>query len=784
MRSKRLFSGVTSQSSWVMTVVASSLITMVHAIPAAAQAPSVGFVSPAGGQRGTTVYVTVNGGNLVGTSAVWTDLPITATVPADIANNGREAGKVVVRVQIPPDATVGIGGLLVVTPKGISNLRLFMIDDLQPITETGANKTLAQAQRIELPCVVTGTMEAESWDFYRFTVQAGQRVTAEVVARRLGSKLDPQIRLLDLSGKELGYADDTGGLGQDCRLTHTFARAGDYVLELRDVRYQGGADFIYRLRVGDFPTATLPFPLAGKRGTKVQVLATVPGTEGIPPVEVTVPDQPFTAVVPIEVRSPTGGKVEPLTLQLSTTDETVEQEPNDDAASATRFVIPRGLNGRLDKPGDIDRFVFSARKDERIVFETVSRPLGSPADLFMTIQNVQGQEIASNDDSGKDDARIDFKAPADGDYTLSVWDLNYRGGSEFVYRIRAQPFQPGFRLLVRQLDAQKTAIDKMDVPQGAAAMLLVRPVRVEYNGPIALSVEGLPPGLTASQTVIGTGQGDTILTVSAAEGAALGGARVRVIGTAEINGQKVVEDADCSEILSTSLANLPWPPRNLTSALGMAVTEKPFFTLDTKLDGPDLGRGTALSLTVTAKRADDFKDPITLAIQGLPPNIDLGNKPIEKDQNQTQVTLTAKNNAPLGVHSIVITGTGKRGDQQIVVAASALNLDLRMPIDLTLDPAGGKLPLNGKLKVKAKVNRLLGFKPPVELELKNLPKGVTAPKVTVPEGGTEVEIELTAAADAATGLINNLSLVGTTNVAGENQTVTSPNTTLEVTAQN
>ena len=756
-----------------------------------AQAPSVTFLSPSGGQRGTTVDVTINGAGLAGATAIWTDLPITATVPQDIANNGKEPAKVVVRVQIPADTIAGIGGLRVVTPKGISNLRLFMIDDLQPVAKNGANKTPALAQKLELPCVVSGTMEAESWDYYRFSVQAGQRLTIEAVARRLGSKMDPQIKLMDLSGKELAFADDTEGLGSDSRLSYTFPRAGDYLVEIRDVKYAGGADFVYRLRVGDFPAATLPFPLGGKRGTKVQVIATGQGTEAIPPLDVTVPDNPNAAVAPIEVRSPTGGKVEPLTFQPSSIDETIEKEPNDEVASATRFTVPQILNGRFDKPGDVDRFVFTAKKDERIIFETLSRQLGSPADVFLTIQNAQGQELASADDStpwsfpaaaNKDDARLEFKVPADGDYTVSLWDLNKRGGSEFVYRIRVVPFEPGFKLLARQLDAQKTSIDKMDVPQGSAAMLLVRPVRVEYAGPIALSVDGLPPGLTASSTVIGPGQTDTVITVNAAEGAALSGAQVRIVGTADINGKKVVEYADCSEMLSTGLANMPWPPSNLTSKLALAVAEKPFFTLEAKLDAPALGRGTALPITITAKRADDFKDPITLAIQGLPANVDFGNKPVDKDQNQAQITLTSKNNAPLGVHSIAITGTGKRGDQTITVVAPALNLDLRMPIELSLDTAGGKLAVNGKLKMKAKVNRVLGFKPPVEVELKNLPKGVTAPKVTVPEGAAEVEIELTAAADAAIGAINNLSLVGTTNVAGENQSVTAANAALEVVA--
>jgi hypothetical protein len=363
-----------------------------------------------------------------------------------------------------------------------------------------------------------------------------------------------------------------------------------------------------------------------------------------------------------------------------------------------------------------------------------------------------------------------------------MWDLNKRGGNEFVYRVRVAPFESGFRLLARQLDAQRTSIDKMDVPQGAAAMLLVRPVRIEYTGPIHLSVDGLPEGLSASSTVVGSGQTDTVITVTAAEGAVLGAAHVRVVGTAEIAGKKVVEYADCSEILSAGLANMPWPPRNLTNRIALSVTERPFFTIEAKLDAPALGRGTTLPITVTAKRAEGFTDPITLAIQGLPPNVDFGNKPIDKEQSQVQITLTSKQNTPLGVHSVVVTGTGKRGDQQITVVAPAMNLTVRMPIDLSIDTAGGKVPLNGKLKVKGKVTRLLGFNAPVELELKNLPKGVTAPKVTVPEGGVEAEIELTVAADAAVGAINNLSLVGTIKVGSENQTVTAANANLDVVA--
>jgi hypothetical protein len=742
-----------------------------------AQAPTLSVLNPSGGQRGGTVDVTVSGANLVGAHAIWTNLPATASIPADLPNNGKDAGRVVVRLQIPADAPVGIGGLRIATAQGISNLRLFAIDDIPSAAEKEPNNTRDQAQTIAPNSVATGTMEAENWDFYKFTAAAGQKLSIEVVARRLGSALDPQIRLLDATGRDLAYADDTEGLGQDCRLYYTFDRAGDYTIELRDVRFQGGEAAFYRLRLGEFPAAALPLPMAGKRGSKALVTPKGPGTEQSPPIEVAVSTESAVAEVPVQAKSVHSGRVVPLALRADVLDELVEREPNDEPAAATRFQVPQGVNGCFDKPGDADRYVFSAKKDQRILFETTSRRAGSPADLFLVIQNAQGQELAAVDDSDKDDARIDFKVPADGDYQLVAWDLSRRGGADYVYRVRVTPFEPGFRLLARQLDQNKTAIDKMDVPRGAAALLLVRPVRIEYGGPIALSIDGLGAGLTASPTTIGTGQADTIMTVHATEGASLGAARVRVVGTAEINGQKRTAYADVSEALSAALNNLPFPPANLNHELALCVAEKPFFTLEVKPDGPALGRATALTIAVSAKRAADFKDPITLALQGVPANVDVAAPAIDKEKNEAKITLTAKNNAVLGVHSIAVTGTGKLGNAQITVAAPAINLDLRMPFELALDPAGGKVAQNNKLKLKAKVTRLAGFKAPIALELKNLPKGVTAPKVTIPEGGNEVEIELAAAADATVGPAATVNLAGT---AGDNLSATSTNVTLEV----
>jgi len=95
--------------------------------------------------------------------------------------------------------------------------------------------------------------------------------------------MDALMRLLDSSGRELVYCDDSPGAGSDPRFAYTFAADGDYVLEIRDVNYEGSAEYRYRLRLGDFPIAACAFPLAGKRGTRARFRLEGPGCEALGP---------------------------------------------------------------------------------------------------------------------------------------------------------------------------------------------------------------------------------------------------------------------------------------------------------------------------------------------------------------------------------------------------------------------------------------------------------------------------------------------------------------------
>ena len=152
-------------------------------------------------------------------------------VPAD-DESSQKGEKLVCRVTVPRDEQVGIGAMRVVTGEGVSNPVLVMLDDLPTVAETSDNHTTEQAQPIQWPIAVDGQCDPVQEDLFRFHAAAGQRVSFEVVSQRLGSKLDPVLRLLTADGKEVVRLDDAEGSGGDSRFAHTFESDGDYLLAL------------------------------------------------------------------------------------------------------------------------------------------------------------------------------------------------------------------------------------------------------------------------------------------------------------------------------------------------------------------------------------------------------------------------------------------------------------------------------------------------------------------------------------------------------------------------
>src|SRR5262249_60655626 len=94
-------------------------------------------------------------------------------------------------------------------------------------------------------------------------------------------------------------------------------------------------------------------------------------------------------------------------------------------------------------------------------------------------------------------------------------------------------------------------------------------------------------------------------------------------------------------------------------------------------------------------------------------------------------------------------------------------------------PAPRKQPPGDRAALKGTATGMAGSQGPIALEVRNLPAKVTAAKTTIEMGKSEVEIEVTAAADAAVGDKADVNVMGTAPAAG-NQQHTSPNFMLSV----
>lgn len=742
-----------------------------------AQIPSINATAPQAVIPGQTLAVKIRGGNLTGATQIWSSFPAEATLAADVPDNGKNAAEVTFAFKLPPEAPVGVHGLRIANPTGISNLWLVMVDDLPSLAQVKPNAAPAQAQAVTAPIGVDGNVDSLTRNYYKVTVAAGQMLSFEVVARRLGSPLDPMLRILDLQGRELAYSDDAPGLGGDSRLTHTFKDTGEYIVEVRDIRFQGGGNFTYRLRIGDFPCVTTPYPLGIKKGGPAQLAFAGSRLDGAAPVTVNIPNEAPVSWVNVGVKLPNGTASGFGSLSVGAGEEALEVEPNDEQPMATRVNLGASLNGRFDKPGDVDRFIFTAKAGQRFVFSGVTRLQGSPSDLFIRILKADGAQVVAADDTGANEGSLDFNAPADGDYTLVVEELIKRGGPEFAYRINVEPFQAGFDLAA--------STDTLNVPLQGVSLVSVTATRRGYDGPIELSLADAPANVASTGAVIGPGQVTAVLTVLNS-GAAPDGKiyQVKIQGKAKIGEADYLSTATVNAAHRTAFAGTPLPPQVVSQAVALGTNPQPFFVLRTETPEIVFGKNLTATAKIKSIRAADFPEAITLAVEpaqnGLPAGVTAAVKPIDKDKNEIEIVFTANAQAPLGTFSGVLQGTGKKANDTVVQAAPAIRLTLRAPFSLKADIGEGKIVKGAMLKGKVVAERNPAYNGPIVLTFANLPKGVTAAEATIPEGKSEVEIVLTAAADAQVGTIENLSIKGEGTAGGQKFAETAPNAKLIV----
>jgi len=718
--------------------------------------PTVTTVVRKAAAPGETLKLTIGGKGLAGDVRLWTSfsepMPLADTPP----DNGKTDGYCTFAVTVPAGVPLGMHSLRVLTPNGISPAIPFLIDDLPTVEKVTGNQSLAKAQEIKIPGGVDGRVDNLSRDYYRFKVAAGQTVSFEVFCRRLGSPMDASLYLYDARGRILAYSDDAEGLSTDPQFLHTFAKAGDYVIELRDIRYAGGDAFGYHLRVGDFPCVHTALPLAVKRGATTRVDFAGVSCDDAAPAMAIVPADWKENWFPVSTRRASGMASAFATVAVVDHEEVLDHEPNNNGPQAQQITLGPAISGRFDAPGDVDQFAFAARKGQHYQFAGYTREIGAPSDLTFRMLGADGKSIANADDSGTSEGILDVTFPADGTYTLELVDLNKRGGPQYAYRVIPTEYRPGFTLAA--------STDTVNVPLGGTSSLTITAARRDYAGPIELEVTGLPAGVTASPVYLGPGVNSVTATLTAQKTASpLSLTRVVVTGRAKIQETPFESQALLIDALRARWSGVTQVNPRFANDVAIAVGPAQGVTL--RLEPAEIVFGPSLKATVKviAERAAGFDAPLKLVTSpekdGLPANVAAEMKPIEKDKTETVITLSANEKAARGPFSIAIAAVHEK--DKVVTTAVAPNLTLRLQeaFQLAASPMAAPMLVRGsQLKFKVNVTRNPSYSGEVKVTCEKLPAGVTAAEVVVKADQSEAELVISAAADAAAGTASEVML--------------------------
>jgi hypothetical protein len=196
--------------------------------------------------------------------------------------------------------------------KLLSNAISYAVDTLPQCNETESNDTIKDAQQIDLPKIINGSIARPGdIDVFQFKAQAGDKVVAEVYGRRLNSPLDSLLRLTDASGNVLDWNDDhvlkdshlykdMMGLvthHADSYLMAELPKQGIYYVHLTDSQHHGGEAYGYRLWITapqpNFALRVTPSSLTVRAGGIVPVSVHVLPKDGFEgEIEVVLKDAP------------------------------------------------------------------------------------------------------------------------------------------------------------------------------------------------------------------------------------------------------------------------------------------------------------------------------------------------------------------------------------------------------------------------------------------------------------------------------------------------------------
>jgi hypothetical protein len=480
--------------------------------------------------------------------------------------NRQLAEAVLIEVMIDPDAEPGEREFRLGTKTALTNPVVFQVGMLPEVLELEPNNKAAYQElpnllRVpnlpgekahELPVLFNGQVMPGDVDRFRFRARKGQKLVIEAHARSLIPYLadavpgwfQATLTLYDAVGRELAFADDYR-FNPDPVLFYEVPRDAEYELEIRDSIYRGREDFVYRIEVSERPFVTQIFPLGGKEGVK-----TVASVSGWNLAETSLALDTKVGVDCIrQTACGTGKQISnSIAYAVDTLPECTETETNDTIESAQNIDMPKIINGRIDRPGDVDVFRLSGRAGDEVVAEVYGRRLNSPLDSLLRLTDASGKVLEWNDDymlkdthlhtnmmgllTHHADSYVMAKLPQNGTYYVHLADSQNHGGDAYSYRLRITAPQSDFSLRVTPSNISMLA--------GGIVPISVYALRKDgFDGEIEVVLKDTSTGFKINGGRIPAGRESVRMTLTAPANTPGRPVAVQLEGRVRIGGQMV-----------------------------------------------------------------------------------------------------------------------------------------------------------------------------------------------------------------------------------------------------
>ena len=380
--------------------------------------------------------------------------------------------------------------------------------------------------------------------------------------------------------------------------------------------------------------------------------------------------------------------------------------------------LPVAISGRLSRLTEVDRYEFLSEHDQIVSVDLMARRLGVDMNPVVEVRDESGQLIANATDTLGQDAALYFSASAGKAYTVSVFDLDFRGDRAFVYR------------LVLSKGAMIHSTIPAQVQRGTTLELEVIGPGLQTGSAKLESIKStitIPsdPAVKDFQHRVQTPTGDVSV-------------RIPISALAE-NVRK--EKEEVTIISGSSAVTSLVRSEEASHRYSFAVTSGEQWSLDVESSG--VGPIADLSLEVLDESGKVIAENDDGAVDSDP-------------------TLQFKA-ATTGNFTAIVRKVAAASGNHVY----RLQCVRQMPDFLLTTPQTLTLPLAGKSEIAVQAFRSGGFDGEILLSVEGLPEGVTATgDWKIPAGKSEAKVTLESAADAAVVAklitIAGSSIVGTT----------------------